>query len=136
LTLTFENVARSLSNHIRDIGGAETPGEWQGETTIWTTLIKIQWPFLTIPLLTLATSILYIALVIWDTHRLRLPTWKEDLFPVLGYGFEEEFQHLLRNADQSGNASKAENLITISFSDYGRQELRLRPTRTTLARMA
>jgi len=63
LTNTFEAVAKSLSNHIRDSATSET---MRGETLRWTILVSVRWPFLVLPFLTVTASILYVALGIWE----------------------------------------------------------------------
>ncbi|KAI1133021.1 hypothetical protein F5Y10DRAFT_260647 [Nemania abortiva] len=124
LNRTFEGVSTSLSNFIRNTDTAEV---WSGTTARWTTLVTVRWPFLIPPLISFLASVIYVALVVWETRRLGLPTWKETVFPMLAYGFQEEPQQLLRVLDRMGKAKAAGGAVTMSLSDSEGGEMRLRP---------
>jgi hypothetical protein len=94
LTATFENVAKTLTNQIRNT----SPNQHHGELQKWTIHVRVAWPYLAFPITMLMIGITYVILVIVESTRLRLPVWKERALPTLLYGFDDETQRLLRDS--------------------------------------
>lgn len=97
LTTTFDNVARSITNQIRNT----SPDQHEGTLQTWAIHVKVEWWYLTYPIAVLALGLLYVVLVIVESTRLRIPVWKEGARPTLLYGFNDETQRLLREEAQS-----------------------------------
>jgi hypothetical protein len=92
LTLTFDNVARSLTNQIRN----SSPQKQDGVLQRWTIHVQVNWWYLVFPIAMLTMGFIYVIMVIVESTRLRLPVWKESARPTLLYGFNGETQRLLR----------------------------------------
>ncbi|KAI4952273.1 hypothetical protein J4E91_003735 [Alternaria rosae] len=91
LTTTFENVARSLTNQMRNT----SPNRLEGVTQRWVTHVRVDWAYMGFPAGMLLIGITYVILVIFESARLRIPVWKESALPILMYGFDNETQRLL-----------------------------------------
>lgn len=92
LTTTFGNVARSMTNQIRNT----SPDEHRGALGTWTIHVRVNWWYLSFPIAMLTLGLLYVVLVIIESSQLRIPIWKESARPTLLYGFSDETQRLLR----------------------------------------
>jgi hypothetical protein len=97
LTTTFDNVARSMTNQIRNT----SPDEHRGALGTWTIHVQVNWWYLVFPIAMLTLGLLYVVLVIVESSRLRIPVWKESARPTLLYGFSDEAQRLLREETHS-----------------------------------
>lgn len=115
LTTTFARVAESMTNHIRDMSGTPI----QGTAYRWTPHVKVQWPFLTLPVIIVITGCLYVVLTIVESTRLDLPAWKESALPMLLYGFDDETRNLLRRAQDDPRAAKVSETVQIKFGEEG-----------------
>ncbi|KAJ8113771.1 hypothetical protein OPT61_g4166 [Boeremia exigua] len=101
LTITFSNIARGLTNHLRNT----SPTRAEGVTMQWILHVHVNWWYLLFPAVMLTLGILYVVLVIVQSTRLRLPVWKAKARPTLLYGLHEETQRLLREEANSKHAS-------------------------------
>ncbi|KAF1925703.1 uncharacterized protein M421DRAFT_103015 [Didymella exigua CBS 183.55] len=99
LTQTFDNVALSLTNQIRNTA-IDSPRyhEASGDTLKWVIHVRVQWPYLAFPIAMITLGILYVFLTIVESTRLHIPVWKEAALPSLLYGLDNETQSLLREA--------------------------------------
>ena len=116
LTVTFENVARSITNQIRN----SSPDRHRGELKQWVIHVQVEWAYLAYPLTMLVTSILYVVLTILESRRLKMPVWKESSLPTLLHGFDDETQTLLRSESE---ASRQKVLIRFMKDENGCQRL-------------
>lgn len=107
LTTTFDNVARSMTNQIRNT----SPDEHRGALGTWTIHVRVNWWYLTFPIAMLTLGVLYVVLVIIESTNLRIPVWKESARPTLLYGFSDETQQLLR----AEHYSKERPLMTVRY---------------------
>ncbi|KAF2828887.1 hypothetical protein CC86DRAFT_454524 [Ophiobolus disseminans] len=96
LTTTFDNVAKSLTNHIR----SDSPDRHQGTTQNWIIYIRVRWAYLAYPIGMLVIGMSYVISTIIESARLRMPVWKEAALPTLLYGLDEETQRLLRHKEE------------------------------------
>ena len=115
LTQTFDNVAKSLTNQIRNT----SPDRYQGVAQDWVIHIRVNWAYMAFPAAMLLIGILYVILIIVDSTRLRVPAWKERTLPTLLYGFDNETQRLLRTREDDGKEKTVESRIRY---DYDEQE--------------
>lgn len=97
LTTTFSNVARSLTNQIRD----NIPNRHQGVMQEWTIHVKVRWAYLAFPITLLTSGLVYVVLIIVEATRLKMPVWKGAALPTMLYGFDDEMQRLLREEEES-----------------------------------
>ncbi|OCL04734.1 hypothetical protein AOQ84DRAFT_225656 [Glonium stellatum] len=113
LTTTFENVAQSMTNQIRNTASTLQAGTLQR----WVIHIQAKWAFLAFQIVLLSTGCLYVILTILETNRLRLPAWKEAAMPTLMYGFDNETQRLLKEAQTNARASNVVQTVLIRFDE-------------------
>lgn len=116
LTITFDNVARSLTNQIRN----SSPDRHQGELKQWVIHVHVDWAYLAYPVSMLVGGILYVVLTMIESRHLCMPVWKESALPTLLHGFDDETQRLLR-AD--GKAAQRKALVRFEQDDEGYQRL-------------
>lgn len=128
MSLTFANAARSMSNYIQNVSAPGQSESITGTSMIEVIHIKIQWPFIVLPAVTLLTGYVYVLLVLWQTWRLKMPTWKESVVPLLSRGLNEEGQGLLRYAEENGRLRAFMRTSRIDFNVNGDIRLRLRRT--------
>jgi hypothetical protein len=119
LNQTFQNVARSLTNQVRNT----SPDRHQGITQNWAIHIHVDWTYMAFPIAMLVFGILYVILIIAESSRLRLPIWKESAIPALLYGFDDETQKLLR--DRENNKQGDGRNMSIRY-DFDKQQDYLR----------
>ncbi|KAF1839422.1 hypothetical protein BDW02DRAFT_593774 [Decorospora gaudefroyi] len=120
LTTTFDNVAKSLTNQIRN----SSPQRQEGAAQRWVIHLHVKWAYLAYPVTMLAFGILYVVLIMIESTRLRLPAWKESALPTLMYGFDEATQRLLRR-NQGYNGGKKEDTRVRFGSDGQDSTVRL-----------
>ncbi|KAJ4338242.1 hypothetical protein N0V95_008100 [Ascochyta clinopodiicola] len=116
LTTTFDNVATSLTNQIRN----SSPDRHQGELQKWILHVNVDWAYLAYPIFMLVTGIVYVILTIIESTRLRMPVWKESALPTLLHGFDDETQRLLR-----GESKAAQRKVLVRFAKDEKDCLRL-----------
>jgi hypothetical protein len=121
MTATFENVANSVTNYIRDT----SPVKEQGTMQEWVVHIRIKWLYMTLPIIAMLTGCLYIFLTILETTQLGLPVWKEGALPTLAYGFDEHSQKALRAMDATGQSKVAAKTTIVNLCGAG-DDMKLR----------
>jgi hypothetical protein len=128
LTATFENVAKSVTNYIRDASTTTHSGSMQE----WDVHIRIRWQYMTLPTIAMLTGLIFVLLTTQETAQLGLPAWKEAALPVLAFGFDDATQKFLRVAEQSGRSESAAATTMVDFHDDG-HGLRLRASASVSA---
>lgn len=113
LTQTFENVARSLTNQIRNT----SPDRHQGVVQDWVIHVRVDWVYMAFPVAMLTIGILYVVLIIIESTHLRLPVWKERALPTLLYGFDDETQRLLRKREGSGQGKTVKSSVRYELDE-------------------
>lgn len=85
LSITFNNVARSMTSWIR-----EKEGVWvkESSTKKWEFRFCIRWPFVTVPVAVMVASALYLGLTIWQTRMYGVDPWKEDALAAIAHGLD------------------------------------------------
>src|SRR5438046_7820356 len=78
LTMTFQNLARLLTNRFRDASEVKQAGTLQE----YVIKIEIAYKFLVYPGMILTLGTTYILFIIWRTWYLELLVWMVSLFPV------------------------------------------------------
>jgi hypothetical protein len=115
LTQTFNNVALSLTNQIRNTA-IHYPKyqEATGDTLKWAIHVKVQWPYLAFPIAMITLGIVYVLLTIIESTRLQVPVWKESALPSVLHGLDNETQSLLREV-QSHKTGRRADATTVRF---------------------
>jgi hypothetical protein len=116
LTVTFDNVAKSITNQIRN----SSPDRHRGEMKHWVIHVQVDWAYLAYPLAMLVAGILYVVLTILESRRLKMPIWKESSLPTLVHGFDDEIQTLLRSKSE---ASRHRMIVRLMEDEKGCQRL-------------
>ncbi|KAF2098853.1 hypothetical protein NA57DRAFT_56491 [Rhizodiscina lignyota] len=115
LSKTFDDVARSMTLDIREYSSVPKYGTLQQ----WVIQIKVEWSFITLPVIAVLGGCLYLFLTLMETRHLRLPVWKESAIATLAYGLPEDSQALLRDASAAGEIHAVSKHMMLSFQDDG-----------------
>ncbi|KAI1134397.1 hypothetical protein F5Y05DRAFT_235155 [Hypoxylon sp. FL0543] len=115
VSATFDRVAWTVSNWMRDVSNVTNPGVGQE----WIIHIHVEWPYLILPLLTTLLGLLFSLWSILETRRLHLDPWKTDMIATLTLSVDAETRAQLRHADRNGYLEKAVKAMTVTFEDSG-----------------
>lgn len=116
LTATFERAALCLSNWMRSYDNTTQLGTQQH----WVIHIDVIWGYLIIPALTFLGGCVFVLLAIWETRRLKLNPWKDDVIAMLTHSLDDSMTEKLREAERNGRAWKVAKSIVVEFGDWGR----------------
>jgi hypothetical protein len=109
LTETFDHVARSLTNQMRNTAmNLPHYSEASGFTFKWVIHVHVKWAYLAFPAAMIGLGVIYVLLTILESTRLHVPVWKESALPSLLHGLDNETQRLLRDAQSQSTGPKAE----------------------------
>ncbi|KAH0007831.1 hypothetical protein KCU78_g11564, partial [Aureobasidium melanogenum] len=92
-TATFDAIARSMSNAIRNVGKDSMSGTAQQ----WVRYYQVRWAFLALPLSLFTIGSIFFALSILDAHRSGVPNWKANNIATMLHGPDELLHRDLRN---------------------------------------
>lgn len=98
LTGVFDNVARLVSNWIRDFHGSEKMGSEQKRI-----IVQIKWPFSILPALTISLGYMFSIWTMLETRQLSLRPWKTDMVETLAHCADVETGMQLMRANRNGN---------------------------------
>ncbi|KAI1379458.1 hypothetical protein F4677DRAFT_464759 [Hypoxylon crocopeplum] len=115
LSVTFDRVARTVSNWMRDTSNTTHSGVGQE----WVIHIHVEWAYMVLPLLTIVLGLLFSFWSILETRRLHLEPWKTDMVAILTRSVDAETRAQLRHADRNGYLEKAVKTMTVTFEDAG-----------------
>lgn len=135
ITLTFENVALSLTKWMRDREFASSSTA-RGNATTTIVITRVQWEFLGFPAATLAAGIIFAALSIWEAQRLRRQAWKDSAMATLAHAPTGDFKAKLQMAAATGkiaDVGKSSGVIMKYRDGLGRLELAGEDNGTRLA---
>ncbi|EAA30428.2 hypothetical protein GE21DRAFT_10588 [Neurospora crassa] len=123
LSITFNNVARSMTAWIR-----EKEGIWvkESSTKKWEFRFCIRWPFVTVPVAVMVASALYLGLTIWQTRMYGVDPWKEDALAAIAHGLDQESKAKICQAERVGLRNEAAMGMRVMLRQgmYGEVELR------------
>ncbi|KAI8964410.1 hypothetical protein F5Y11DRAFT_316245 [Daldinia sp. FL1419] len=115
MSATFDQVAWTVSNWMRDISSVKSSGVGQE----WIVHIHVNWYYMILPLITLALGFLFCVWTIIDTHRLHLHPWKTNMIATLTHSVDVQTRAQLRDADKDGYLRKSVRAMTVRFEDAG-----------------
>ncbi|KAF7554227.1 hypothetical protein G7Z17_g3074 [Cylindrodendrum hubeiense] len=101
VSLTFETVALSLTKWMRD-REFSTTSVVHGDATMFVVITRVKWIFLVFPAVTLILGIVFAALSIRETHRLKRGAWKDSALVTLACAPTGEFRDRLQAAVATG----------------------------------
>ncbi|KAG9525106.1 hypothetical protein KCV07_g1375, partial [Aureobasidium melanogenum] len=96
-TATFDAIARSMSNAIRNVGNESVSGTAQQ----WVRYYQVRWAFLTLPLTLFTIGSIFFALSILDAHRSGVPNWKANNTATMLHGPDELLHRDLRDKNHN-----------------------------------
>ncbi|KAI0387902.1 hypothetical protein F5Y04DRAFT_274755 [Hypomontagnella monticulosa] len=115
LSATFDKVAWSVSNWMRDISNVTNPGSGQE----WVIYIHVRWPYMILPLLAMVSGLAFCVLSILETCSLELDPWKTSTISTLAHSFDAETRAQLRHAERNGYLKPAVRSTTVMLEDDG-----------------
>lgn len=113
LNATFSSVSQSMTNWVRNSAGTPQPGTMQQ----WVIHTRVRWGFMAGPFVAILSGSLFTILSIFNTRRLRLPSWKSDALATMVYGLDDEQREGLRLADETGNLKKAAKQLSVQLEE-------------------
>ncbi|KAI8945357.1 hypothetical protein F4801DRAFT_598028 [Xylaria longipes] len=113
LTATFDKVAGSLTNWMRDASGTAHYGTAQD----WVVFIEVKWPYITVPLLACSMGLAFCLHTIFETRKLGLQPWKTDLIAMFTHSVDAETRAQLRQAHKNGDVHKVAKAMMITFEE-------------------
>ncbi|KAL6362242.1 hypothetical protein LRP88_04319 [Fusarium phalaenopsidis] len=135
ITMTFENVALSLTKWMRDREFSSSSAA-RGNATITIVITHVQWEFLGFPAATLAAGIIFAALSIWETQQLRGRALKDSALATLAHAPTGDFKAKLQVAAATGKIAdigKASGVMMQYRDGLGQLELTGEENGTRLA---
>ncbi len=97
---TFDRVAQRMTAWIRNQGG----NPQIGTELRWELHFSAQWYFLTLPVITILSSYVFVVLSMMETKRLKLAIWKTDTFAALAHSLDSSSRRRLqKNGDSGGH---------------------------------
>ncbi|KAH0372278.1 hypothetical protein KCU65_g1324, partial [Aureobasidium melanogenum] len=102
-TATFDAIARSMSNAIRNVGNESVPGTAQQ----WVRYYHVRWAFSALPLSLFTIGSIFFALSILDAHRSGVPSWKANNIATMLHGPDELLYRDLRNKNHNHSLGRA-----------------------------
>ncbi|KAG9533583.1 hypothetical protein KCU93_g265, partial [Aureobasidium melanogenum] len=96
-TATFDAIARSMSNAIRNVGNESVSGTAQQ----WVRYYQVRWAFLALPLTLFTIGSIFFALSILDAHRSGVPSWKANNTATMLHGPDELLHRDLRDKNHN-----------------------------------
>ncbi|KAI1487660.1 hypothetical protein F5X96DRAFT_686643 [Biscogniauxia mediterranea] len=113
LTETFDKAAQVLSNWVRDVSDMKSNGTAQE----WVIHIRVDWPYITLPVISIVVGLVFSLYCIFDTHRLRLDPWKTDMIATLTHSVDAETRAQLRHAYRHRYLRQAVKAMSVKFED-------------------
>ncbi|KAI9738733.1 MAG: hypothetical protein M1834_008238 [Cirrosporium novae-zelandiae] len=84
----FTNLATSMTNNIREEGGANSTGTaWKTET-----YIHIRWQWLILPVSLLMLSLVFLIITMLVSNKQNIPVWKSSQLALLFHGLTPEYR--------------------------------------------
>ncbi|CAM1506822.1 Fc.00g064630.m01.CDS01 [Cosmosporella sp. VM-42] len=118
VTATFENVARLMTNRMREIDATSV----QGTAQHWVIYIRVRWGFIAAPISISLAGITFALVIVWDSRRIPLRTLKSDPLNLLLHGLDNETRNQLR----AGNRKEKEVSKMIVGLEKGEDGLELK----------
>ncbi|KAJ9603961.1 hypothetical protein H2200_011483 [Cladophialophora chaetospira] len=94
ISYTFDRAALSVSLAMRSWSSTQIGGLLNGTAISTEAYFRARWPFLTVPLLFLFSSLIFVSLTAWQSHRSGLPLWKTNVLAAV--------VHAGRNVSRAG----------------------------------
>ncbi|KAI1117221.1 hypothetical protein F5Y14DRAFT_403575 [Nemania sp. NC0429] len=115
LTNTFERAASSLTTWIRNTSNVTHAGIVQE----WVIRVKVEWPYITLPLLAFVAGVIFCIFSMFETRKLGLDPWKTDMIATLTHSVDAETRAQLRHAYRNGHLDKTAKAMIVTFTDAG-----------------
>jgi hypothetical protein len=119
VTASFEAVARTMSNRIREIDATVV----QGTSEQWVVHIRIQWGLLAGPFAVFIASVLLLIVTVRDAEKQGLGAMKEGLMDVLVHGPDNATREFLRAHDKKEHVAEIA-MVRLEGMGGGQPELR------------
>lgn len=123
MTEIFGNIARLVSNWMRDFHGTSRAGSKQE----WAIHIQVEWFYVVLPALTISLGYMFSVWIILETRQLKLQPWKTDMVETLAHSADVETGRLLMHANRKGNLRKVAKNTRVGLENTNRGlELRIK----------
>lgn len=111
ITKTFENLALSMTNQIRQ--SDDKNSYIKGNTRSSVTIIRVNWGWAALPIGLVLLSCIFLCLSAWETRKSRQPIWKDGSLPILLHQLENSpvksgIRHSLHEMKQMAGIAKVQ----------------------------
>ena len=91
---TFEYIGLAMTKWMRYQTKGSSPHE--GKVLHWVIYIRVQWPFVALPVAVTLGSCIFCLFSVIETRRLGLPAWKGSILAILAHGLDLDGRERLR----------------------------------------
>ena len=121
---TIENISKTVSNHMRVSSGQVHQGTAMSDETY----IRVQWPWLVLPLIIVVLDAIVLGLTMWQSSALGIPKWRNSVLAAMVHGVDKsEKERYVVGASSWVGKEKVSQLDEWAES----LGVRLRPRRST-----
>lgn len=88
----FESVVHNIATSMTELGRDSSNDTVAGTVYINQTFVSIVWPWITLPILILVLTALFLGLTIFTSHKKSSPLWKTSVLPFLYHSSYQDFE--------------------------------------------
>lgn len=110
ITAVFATLAESISNAMRSSSPASSVSGQLGTSH---TLLRVRWPWLTLPLLCMVVSTVFLLVSVYEAHVDSTPLWKSGGLAYLTHGLDTQSREKIQHADLSSEIDRAAEDISV-----------------------
>ena len=93
-TSTMDNLATAMSNGMRSISGDMVVGKASKNVSH----VHVRWPWLLLPLIMVVLAAVFLALTVWQSRRMNVPSWRSSALAVMEHGVHRTQERLNNRA--------------------------------------
>lgn len=123
LDKAMSDLATSMTVAFRSFGGDEMINgtEWSMET-----YVHVRWAWISLPLVVLALTIVFLVVVIWENHRCGTDLWKSSAIALLFHGLDTDTEkHFTADSLNDIKKEAKDVKVQLEVDDDGRMLLRM-----------
>ena len=111
LTSVFATLAESISNAMR--GPTTNASTIPGQLGTSHTLLRVRWPWITLPLLCMVISTSFLLFSIYESHVDSTPLWKSGGLAYLAHGLDAQGRDKVKHAELSSEIDAAAEEVKV-----------------------
>ena len=109
LTANFALVVENAIVVYSDVGQQYGDIPVSGQNSLTKPFVVVRWPWIALPLTVILLGLVTLGLTVWETHRLRAPSWKSSLLPLIyRYNHWERYRYSEQHPGQRAASQAAQ----------------------------